>query len=277
MYKGLFIQSWKDLKDNPILFVPDVIVLFVNLILGFFFLKYSGILKLIMDPETLVKGIESAVPIIKLFLKENILRLIVTFVLSALTSFVIGSGLIAMKFGMMKDLINKKKLTIKKMFKSGKYVWQVISMKMIIFAIGIVTFLFLFGTGIILNTFLQKNLAISMVGFFFPVILLILQLLLFFRYPIIFLEEKHPFVAVKESFNYFLKNKKHVFIIWLIILAISFIPMPLNAILGLTEQKLVLSAVAVIVGYLIKSLINMIITVWSDMFKFRNYIKDLKP
>lgn len=275
MYKELFVKSWKDLRNNPILFLPDIIIFSVNAILGLLFLKYSGLLKLITDPELLVEGLGAAVPMIKLFFKENLLRLIITLSLFVLTSFIIGSGLTAMKLGMIKELINKKRLTIRKMIDNGKYVWQVIAMKMILFAIGVVLFLFIFGTGIILAAFLHKGLVIVIMGLFVPIFLLIVQLLLFFRYPAMFLEEKHPFIAVKESFDYFLKNKKHVFIVWLIIILISLIAIPLDAILGLAEQKLALFSAAMIFGYLLRSLIKIAISIWSEVFKFRSYKSEL--
>lgn len=276
MYKERFVSSWKDLKKHPLLFLPDIIIFLMNISLALLFLKYSGLLKLITDPETLTKGLEAAVPTIKLFFKENMLKIIVTFSLFILTSFVIGSGLVAMKLGMMKEVIKRKKLAIRKMINNGKYVWQVISMKMIMFAIGIVTFLFLFGTGIILSTFLHKGVVILIMGLLFPALMVVLQLLLFFRYQIMFLEEKHPIIAVKDSFEYFINNKKHVLIVWLIILAVSFATIPLTALLGITEQKAVnMLSATVIIGYLISNITKIVINVWSEMFKFRSYKLEL--
>ena len=271
MYKEVFIKSWKDLKQNPILFLPDVIILVVNIILGVLFLNYSGLLKLLTDPDVIVKELEAMIPIITLFLKENLLKIILSFALFVLTSFVIGSGLVAMKMGMMKELIQEKKLTLKGMFNNGKYAFQVISMKMIMFVVGVVTFLFILGTGIILSTFIQKGLVIIVMGVFFPLFVILLQLILLFRYPIMFLENRHPITAVKESFDYLIKNKKHVFIVWVIVFAISLITVPLSSYMGFIEQKVALLSATLIVGYLLRNIMKMIVGVWSEMFKFRNY------
>lgn len=271
MYKEGFIKSWKDLKNNPILFLPDVIIILVNMLLGFFFLKYSGLLKLITDPDLLLRELSVTAPIIKLFFKENILRIIIAVALFALTSFVIGSGLTAMKLGMMKELVSKRNLTIRKMINNGKYVWQVILMKMIMFVIGIVIFLFILGTGLILSTFLHKGIIILFITILFPTLIIALQLLLLFRYQTMFLKNINPIMAVKESFEYFNNNKKYVFIIWLIIVVISFITAPLSAYLGFTQEKIIFLSTAMILGYLVRQIIRMIVNVWSDMFKFRSY------
>lgn len=277
MYKEAFIKSWKDLKNNLLLFLPDIIIFLMNLSFGLLFLKYSGLIKFLTDPEMLVKELEELVPIVKLFLKENLLKIIISLALFAITSFLIGSGLLAMRLGMMKQVIKNEKLTIKKMIENGKHVWQVVAMKMIMFVVGIITFLFISGTGIILSTFISKGYVIITMSLLFPLLILLLQLLLFFRYQIMFMEEKHPIVAVKESLEYFRKNKKHVFFIWLIIFAVSFITTPLNTYLGFAEQKAILISATITLGYIARNLVKIIIGVWSEMYKFRSYARPLKP
>ncbi len=131
MYKDAFIKSWKDLKNNPILLLPDTVMFLLNMALGVFFFKSSGLLGLATDPAILSKEISTMAPVIKLFLKENMLKLIIYFAVFILTSFFVGSGFTAMKLGMMKDLLEKQELSFKKMLSNGRYVGQVISMKMI--------------------------------------------------------------------------------------------------------------------------------------------------
>lgn len=271
MYKEALIKSGQDLKHNLILFLPDTIIFLINLLLGLLFLKSSGLLKLITDPVMVTRELETMAPVIKLFFKENMLKIIISFALFILTSFLIGSGFTAMKFGMMKDLIEKQNLTIKKMINNGRYVGQVISMKMIMFVIGTVTFLFTLGTGIILSTFILKGYSTLIMALFFPLLVMLLQLLLLFRYQIMFLEKKHTITAVKESFEYFFKNKKRVFTIWLIIIAASFITAPVSAYLGFAEQKTTTLSIIAIIGYFLRGIAGIIINVWADMFKFRSY------
>lgn len=269
MYKDAFIKSWKDLKNNQILLLPDTVMFLLNMALGIFFLKSSGLLGLATDPAMLSKEISTMVPVIKLFLKENILKLIISFAVFILTSFLVGSGLVAMKLGMMKDLLEKQELSFKKMISNGRYVGQVISMKMVMFIIGAITFLFVIGTGIILSTFLLKGYGVLVTALFFPVLIVLLQLFLLFRYQLMFLEKKHTIIAVKESFEYFLKNKKHVFIVWLIAIAMAFITAPIGAFLGLIDQTKV--SAMIVLFYLLRSVVGVVIGVWSDMFKFRTY------
>ncbi|MDP2906766.1 MAG: hypothetical protein Q8O03_02400 [Nanoarchaeota archaeon] len=269
MYKDLFIKSWKDLKNNPILLLPDTVMFLLNMALGIFFLKSSGILGLATDPAILSKQVSTMLPVIKLFIKENLLKLIISFALFILTSFLVGSGLVAMKLGMMKDLLEKQELSFKKMLSNGRYVGQVISMKMIMFIIGAVTFLFVIGTGVILSTFLFKGQGVLVTTLLSPVLIILLQLSLLFRYQIMFSEKKHTITAVKESFEYFIKNKKHVFLVWLIAVAMAFITAPIGAFLGLTDQTKL--SMMIVLFYILRSVTGVVIGVWSDMFKFRTY------
>lgn len=277
MYKEAFIKSWKDLKNNLLLFLPDIVIFLMNLSFGLLFLKYSGLIKFLTDPEMLAKELEELMPVIKLFIKENLLKIIISLALFVLTSFLIGSGLLAMRLGMMKQVIKNEKLTIKKMIDNGKHVWQVVAMKMVMFVIGITAFLFISGTGIILSTFIPNGYVIVTTGLLFPLLILLLQLLLFFRYQIMFMEKKHTVIAVKESFEYFKKYKKHVFTIWLIIFAVSFITTPLNTYLGFAKQKAILVSATIALGYLASNLVKIIVSVWSEMYKFRSYARPLKP
>jgi len=270
MYTEVFTQSWKDLKENPILFVPDIVIVVINIILGLSFLKSSGLITILSDPSTILKSLETFAPILQSFLKENLIRVIVTLILFAITSFVIGSGLSAMKYGMLRDLVNKKKLTLSKMWENGKNIWLVVSMKMIMFAVGIITLLFLIGSGVIMSQFIERGTAAFILTVATPIFILILQLLLFFRYQIMFLENKHPFEAIKESYHYFTKHFKTVILTWLIIIAISITASFLAAFTGLAEGKLTFS-ITLILGYLVRNIINVIIGLWAETFKFRIY------
>lgn len=269
MYKDTFIKSWKDLKNNPILLLPDAVMFLMNMALGVFFFKSSGISGLTTDPAMLSKEISTMAPVIKLFIKENLLKLIISFAIFILTSFLVGSGLVAMKLGMMKDLLEKQELSFKKMFSNGRYTLQVISMKMVMFIIGVITFLFVLGTGVILSMFLFKGQGVLVTALLSPILVILLQLCLLFRYQIMFLERKHTITSVKGSFEYALKNKKHVFLVWLIAIAMSFITAPISALLGLTDQTKLY--VMIVLSYILISAIGVVIGVWSDMFKFRTY------
>lgn len=278
MYKEVFVKSWQDLKGNLILLLPDAIMSLVNMALGILFLKSSGILGLLTSPEILTKEITTVAPAIKLFLKENLLKIILSLLLFIITSFMVGSGFTAMKLGAMKDLVKNKKITIRRMIRNGRYVWQAVSMKMIMFVIGVITFLFMLGTGIILSTFIFRGYVIIILGILFPLLMILLQFMLFFRYQAMFLENKHTMVAVKESFTYFLENKKHVAVVWLITTVVSLVTSPLSFYLGLIEEKIITVSLITIIGYLVRTAAIVVINVWSDMFKFRTYkIKPLKP
>ncbi|MBM3200056.1 hypothetical protein FJZ53_03885 [Candidatus Woesearchaeota archaeon] len=275
MHKEAFIQSWKDLKEHPLVAVPDLVMLVINTLLTVLFLKYSGLLGLVTNPEVAAQEFSAIASLLKSFLKENLVKLVLSFTVFILTSFLIGSGFMAMKLGAMRDLMLKRKITIKTVMGNGRHVWQVISMKMIMFVIGFITFLFIIGAGVILNAFVLKGYGVLVTMLFFPILIIILQLLTFFRYQILFLESKHTILSVKESFNYFVKNKKHVLTIWGIVILLSFITAPISVLTGVLEQRAALPWILFSV-YFFRSLIKTILNVWSDMFKFRTYKLNFK-
>ncbi|MBU4501834.1 MAG: hypothetical protein KKA79_04525 [Nanoarchaeota archaeon] len=277
MYKVAFTQSWKDLKQNLILFIPDIIIVLFNLLLGLFFLQYSGILGAVKDPELWVEGLVTVLPAISSFVQQNIVRLIITFIAFALTSFVIGSGLTAMKYAMIKDLVKKKKLTIKKMFYYGKGVWNIIFMKIVMFAIGIIVLIFLSlfitGLSLIIYYFVKSKVIISLTNLaLVSIIIIVLQMSFFFRYPIMFLDKKNPLKAVKDSLTYFLKHKNFVFKIWLIIALLYVLEVLLALLLRRLEFTIpVIGALTLVLG----TLINITRNLWSEIFKFRTYKSNL--
>ena len=152
MYKEEFVTSWKDIKNYPILFLPTLMYIVFNLIFGLILLKYFGLLKVFTDPNLLMQELEVIAPAIKSFLQQNAIRVVIALAFFVLTNFVVGSGLKAMKFGMMKDVMRNRRPSVKKMFGYGRYTPQVIYMRFIMFLIGVVVFLFVSGSGIILST-----------------------------------------------------------------------------------------------------------------------------
>ncbi len=279
MYKRNFIYTWKDLKESPLLFLPDILGLMMNLTLFFLFLKFSGILSVILNPEILSKKLVDAAPAIELFFKQNMLKVIFSLAIFVLTSFVIGSGFMAMKLGIMKTIIKRKKVTLKTMIQNGKHVGPVISMKMLLFVIGVITSLFFIGSGVILSFYIHKGYVTLIMLFLFPMVIILLQLMTFFRYQIMVLEKKHSFIALRDSFYYFLRNKKYVFLTWLIALLVSLITAPLSAFLGFSKFQTAIISFSVVIGYIIRQIMIIILDgVWVEMFKFRSYNpKLLKP
>lgn len=270
MYKEVFNTSWKDLKNNPILFLPDFIMMVATLLLGWLFLHFSGITQFLASPDIIAKEIEELMPIVTGFFQENLLKLIIAFSLFILTSFILGSGLLAMKLGMMRDFVSNKKLSLKRMWGNSRHFWDVVYMKILMFLIGIVFFLFFFGSGLILYTMLPRVIAILAAALIFVIVIILLTLILLFRYPILFLDKKNPIAAIKDSLIYFNKNKKHVLFIWLIILAVTIgIKLFEGMISPIIQYKSVFYSIFLL--NLIRSLFNLLIGVWSSLFRFKMY------
>ncbi len=103
MYKDAFLKSFKNLRFS--VFIPDLYLMVIELVLTFLFLKFSGIAKLLTDPEFLAASIENKIPLVGIFVSENILTLLIYFALFIVTTFVLGASLNAMRYGMIRDIV----------------------------------------------------------------------------------------------------------------------------------------------------------------------------
>jgi len=147
-------------------------------------------------------------------------------------------------------------------------------MKMMIF------FLFLVSSSLastivwLISVLIQKKISIIVISL---LLALILQLILLFRYQFMFLERKNALIALKRSFTYFLRNKRHVFAVWLIIFAVSMISKVLIAALAIIREIIGHVSYSLLIGLLITHMLGILLSVWSEMFKFRIYkLKRLK-
>jgi hypothetical protein len=213
-------------------------------------------------------SIEALAPIFTSFVQKDVLIVLIYLSIFFIGGFVLGSGLLAMKFGMMKEVVENKKLSFKKMYGySMNYFWEVVWLRLTIFLISlsvIVSFAVLVGLNA-LNSFYQETFFI-LISILFLLTLIFLRFLLLFRYPALFFDRKNSTQTIKRLYDYFLKNYKHIILTWLVIfgfgLSIVLLDLSLNKI---TTVNLIVVLIA------IRYVVNLVYNVWSDLFLFYNY------
>ncbi|MBI4447887.1 hypothetical protein HY643_02810 [Candidatus Woesearchaeota archaeon] len=288
-YTERSIRAYNDLKNNWILFIPNIIKFFSVLILTLFLYKLGGfnvLAKQLTSPQ-LYTTFDFQLEIFKDFFKTNWIRIAISAALFLLTNFFIGVGADTIKYGMIANLTTNKKTELKKVWENKKkYFWKLVSLKLAIYIlsialVGLVTFI----SAILIYQIksLSTILSFSLVAFAAFLAIVVLKLFLFFVYPALFIGGRNNFLGViKHSASTFTSKPKIVLIIWAITLALGvgvglfdlFFGWIINVINdALSNMTLIffLSNVGTFIVFLIKTGY----TLWSELFVFNNY-KELK-
>ncbi len=271
-------SSIDSIKKNPIIFIPDILLFLLIYGLTILFYKYNNLAKLL----SMLMSAESRAEIIKTFFVQNWLQLVISFAVFFFISFILGVGMEAIRFSMIKQIIKKKKASLKKAWKlKNKFFWKIVLMKILVTAILFISLLLLLIIAILIMAIcstigVYSILWLASLASIFLLIMLTLALL--FRYAALFLDNKGTVKAIKGSFKYFSKNKKHTFFVWLTITIVSLIFGTLATSASLWIGKLqnivniaLWSYVIMFFSSFTAFLIRTIYTIWSQVFIFKNY------
>lgn len=215
MKKNNYIDSFKDLLKNPILFVPDLITILFTVIgayivvlvsgLGFSFTNFNYAIltdKLALEP--LIVQLRNHI-------QTNLGKLITSLLIFFITAFIVGAGMIAVKFNLITSIIHNKKPKFKNLLDlKSKHFYNVILLRILTF-LSFLALIFVFL--IISALFYTIHPYLS----YIPIpLILIFYWIIYFRYPIMFLNNKNAFNSLTSSYNYFRNKPKEVITIWLI-------------------------------------------------------------
>ena len=269
MYSKIINKSWKDLFDNGQVFIPDLLFVIVTFILGIITLYMSGVAGEVISLFKLINsesGSAFALMGIGQVLADNILRVILSMLFFVFTTFFIGAGFEAVRYGMFRDLLAKKKINFIKSFVrlNKEFYWKLILMRIFVFLI------FLAGLAAVGLVFGLLSVASVALGFVAGVLLLIVLfiyflLMLFFVVPIVFTEKKKLTQSFKMSFKYSKKYLGHVVLSLLILIGIMILVSIAVNIILIPFQTLIL------VNLVLSSLLYLIPSVWSKYFVFVAY------
>ncbi len=271
-YKQILLSSIKTPIKQPLLFFPSIALFLTNTILILLFLSVTGLLPLLTQNPAIIfeQDLQTIINYLQLNFESNLLNILITFIGFVVINFLVGSGLLAMKFGLIKEVAKKRKITLRKAVQSGKkYTFRIIKLKVFVFVCMALLIL-------ILNSIFPRLLSISnsiifvtLTYFMIKVSYQIINFILLFRYPILLTKNKGVFFTIKETFRFFKSKTKFVIATWIIIFIITTITTLF--LLFLNTSLTATLTYGLVIFLIIKSLTDIIISLWQDIFLFFVY------
>lgn len=254
------IKAFDLLKNNLRLYLPDITFLLIIFIISIMFLKITGLYDVAMSQQ--LNQINSII-------QSNLTNIAFLTLFFILLIFLISIQISSMKLSLIKDIIQNKKINLKKSFDEGlEYYTKVLSLKLLVFLILLIPLIIV----IILNLLIKVTIITVVLMLLLIITWLILTILLFYRFPVLFLSKiKQPISVLKESYRKVSKNIGYTIITILVIIAIYIIVMIISGILNLfvTGNTIIDSAITII-----KVLINLTAALISLIYVFLSF-KDL--
>jgi len=269
-------RSFQILRTNPKLFIPDLFFIAIMYIVAFILYTYVGIGDLI----TIISDVETiSAEVLRAFLSENITELIVSFVVFAVVTFVLGVGVAVLKYHMINQLLKEKKVSLLIAWRErNQYFWSVVLLRFVVFLIWflmlVLVFLIIALIYLLINPFLANNIALSIAGVSaIPLLILTavaLKLILLFRYPILFVNKiKNPWKIINQSFHFCKKNLLYTVVTGIVILGLDLMMAILASGLG-AGITTILSYIPFIfiatTGAVIWSLCNVLLDLAADIW-----------
>ncbi len=262
----IFLRDWGLLIRNLKLFVPDILFLVVSGLVGVVLLMIIGLWDVILanfgDVNLFSQSLSS-------FVETNFVKVFIALALFLVSSFIIGSSTSAMKFGMIDELLVKKKTSIKGGCKlSKKFFLRVVLVKLIVYLIvGVLGFI-MFSLLALLSSFFSifKSFVVSIaVGFG---LWLVMRLAFLNIFPIMYFENKGVLMSIKDSYLFFQRKFKYVVSVFLVMVFVigifyGFNRFILGRLFGLVD--------VVFLAVIVNLVINWIPNLWSNLFIFDAY------
>ena len=274
------INYWELLKKsfflffkNLVLLVPVLvsIVLFIGLgivvvIEGLVFFGLNSVF--LHDPSVMFSGF-------------NLVLFIFFVLVDIILMMWIGAYVRGMTIGMLKEIVDTGKTSVNKMFYYGKKYFEIyfkyIILRLLIYlvplivlgALGFLAFTASMVFGIILAVFLSL---------IYLAYVIFVSFGLFFMDPMITSKNKPIGRIIKDSFHYLKKDFWHMFCTWgisiLVAIVVGVVMVPFSIGPTLIEQfglAGLFFGVIYIFSTLIRTIVNIILKIWLDIFVFQSY------
>jgi len=227
--RSVFSDGWKDVKNNPILFVPNALFSISLIILLFSFIAVSTLI-FFEDAVLTYPNNGIVLELLPNLIGEAFIVYLLTFLLVGLVLFLLSIYLQTGLIGMTYDAAKTGKTSLSKMFFYGnKYFLRFLSASFLVllnlFLPAFILFLLIFAGGLLSSSF--SNAADSSffilfaIGFvFYLVYLFIASVYLYFVLHAIIIDDLSAIEGILKSISLFKQNKKDVFIFFLIMFAV---------------------------------------------------------
>jgi len=279
-YENLF-ESGKLLRKNWKLIVPSLLGMLMGIGFALIFIVMNDLISLIStDPSSLfiAGGISAMVKKVSSVLinQSHIIKIVLSLLVFIMANFMAGSSLIGMKYSMIKDTMNNKKTPlIKSFFKGTKYYWRIVEMRVMVLILIVVLSILLSFPFFILSRSLGGGSIFVLLSVI--LVLLVIKLVLFFRYPILVKGGLRAIPSLTKTINIFKKYTKYVFSTWLITIFIVFFANLLFDFIRISITDYlyyVVNLVVIMVGfYVLKELLMVVINTLVDIFGFVSYVR----
>ncbi len=260
-YKELFLDTFMDIKDNPIILLPDLLLVISTLILTSVFLYVNGMLQgYSLNPDYIKDYIRTLIGS-----APKLIRLVISFMIVLIINVAIGVSLSVQKYSMMKSISERREINLVESFREGKgYILDVIGIKMLLGLMHIVPLAAVIFLG------LNDILLIIGIGIVLAIFVL-LRVAFFFVYPTLMLDTKGKILrTIRECYFYFRANKKHSVICALIVFLTVFVASFMLKKLGVLISVINISAISSIYA-LLSTFILVLFGVWGLLFSFKSY------
>ena len=263
---NLFQLSLFIIKKNPVLFLPNILMLVFNLVLFLCLIRVTGISTAILNNN--YGG-----------LKESILS--GWFVLGVLfyfiLTFLVDNYFITAKYGLIKKVLLKgsAKLFDGLDFAKKHYFTTL--------GIHIMSSLIIFVPLIILAVLVFLLLPFSnlvAISLFIPlavIYFLYVSMRLIFVYPVMTFEKRGAYNSLKEDFHFVKTHLHHAFLTWLIVMAVSIFLSVFRE--NLIQSGSMLQQQLALIGFLLVLIIFVVeiaVSVWEHVFIFKSYLSAKK-
>ncbi|MDD5253787.1 MAG: hypothetical protein PHG05_01620 [Candidatus Nanoarchaeia archaeon] len=272
MFKEVYFKSWKQIK--PVLFIPDLISIIITYGLFLFFMIISGFSQFgslaSFDAQSFFEAGGLS------FLQENLLRIISYLILFVLVNFFIGSGLMALKFKMLRNIIEKRKINLFRIIKEDeKAFWRVVLLRIFVYLIGLILLIIAWLIGYLLINTIPKGVALVIMGILIIVAVLLLKLMLLLRYACLFLDKKNTLKSLITSSRAFFKKPGYLLAVLILILitqtVLILFMVGINYGIGFVGSEGLIGAIFMVLGLLSYAFFRILKLVWTDLFLFNIY------
>jgi hypothetical protein len=259
---NLFQLSWVILKQNPVLFLPNVLMLISNLILFLCLIKVTGIGSAVLNNN--YEALKDS-----LFSGYSITAIILYFILTLL----IDNYFTTAKYGLIKQVLLKGKANFLDGLNFAK--------KYYITTLGVhvISSLIIFIPLLILAVLLFLLLPFSSLvaaSIFIPLAIiyfLYIGVRLIFIYPVMAFEKKGAYNSIKEDFHFVKTHLHHTFITWLMVMSVSIFVSIFRK--NLIDVQSMLHQQIALMGFLLVAIIITIeisVSIWEHIFIFKSYL-----
>lgn len=220
----------------------------------------AGVLPFLASLESIPE--EQVLVLVKDAVMDNLSTIINYALLFFILSFIITVATKSVKLGMMRDIILKKKASLKQASQYlKKYFWRLAGLKLVLLLIFAVIFTILCSITLWLVSIKASGILIGIICLIAVIVFIWLLLKLFFSQAALVMENKSVFDSLKSSNKFFMMKKMAVVKVLLIILLTFLVINVIMSFVGLIP----------VIGDIISIIVYIALGLWTSLFMLEVY------